>query len=553
MRSGWYLTPPSESSLCISVAPEALRQEPEERHCPKCLAPLNVRNTRTRTIVTSDGYQEVTEVTKHCSKHLEEVFRPSTRLTPPKSKYGYDIIAEIGKLRFLEHKQISEIHDYFRKRCIDVPERTIENLCHLFLQYVVAVHLDSLPKLGRVLGKQGGYVLHIDATTTKGTPGLLLMRDHWSGIRLLATSIPTEATEHVAPHLETLQRYFGDPIAAIRDMGKGIETAIIETFPSTYVITCHYHFLRDVGVRLFDKIYARFQSRVDRTGIKKKLRTLQKQFIKRKASEDRDKAVELLDYILAYRKDGNGIAFPFSLPAVDFYRRCEEVRPKVRKAIVERARDNICSPCLTRLENALNLLKPPPAVHGRIHADYLKLLERWNWFERIRSALRYRNGTVPLNTDGFLSNKELEKGRKMIDKLQNRIGKFVNQDKTCHDRSLKRILRGISELITERRAELFVPNVAVDANGRRKIKRLPRTNNSVEQDFRSMRRHARRIRGDMDVERGVQKDGVGLAIVANLDTRDYVRCVYGRLDQMATRFSEVSTNNLEQAMALFRR
>jgi hypothetical protein len=429
--------------------------------------------------------------------------------------------------------------------------RTIENLCHRFLRYIVAVHIRSFPKLAGLIERQGGYVLHVDSTTTKGSPGILLMKDNWSEIRLLAASITGESTSVVASHLEMLRMFLGKPVAAVRDMGAGIEMAIIEIFPETFIITCHFHFLRVVGLRLFDTIYPRFRSCVDRTGIKKKLRVLRKKIIKRKASEERDKAVELLDYLLAYKKDGNGIAYPFSLPVVDFYRRCEEVRPSVHQAILERAESNVSSPCLSRLQDALNLLKPPPAVNGRIHAEYLKLVERWKWFERIRKALRYRNGPVPLNTSGCLSNKELEKGRKMIDDIQGKIDDFVNQDKTCNDRSLKRILDGISELIIERRDELFVPNVVVEVNGRRKIKRLPRTNNLLEQDFRRMRRHARRIRGDMNVERAVQGDGAGLAIVANLEIKEYVRCVYGSLDQMAKRFAEVSMDNLEEAKALF--
>jgi len=514
---------------------------------------LNVRNTRTRTIVTSNGLLKITEITRHCPLHNDLVFRHQTKLTPPKSKYGFDIIVDIGRLRFLEHKQIGEIHESLRKNGIDIPVRTIEHLCQRFLHYVVAVHLESFPKLDRLLEKQGGYVLHADLTTTKGSPGIFLMKDSWSGIRLLAASAPSEAVQYVAPHLETLRNHLGKPVAAVRDMGKGIEAAIIDIFPGMYVITCHYHFLRDVGLRLFDKIYMRFQSCVDRTGIKKKLRTLRKQFVKRKSSEERDTAVELLDYLLAYKKDGNGIAFPFSLPAVDFYRRCGEVRPKVRKMILDRAKDNISSPCLSRLGNALNLLEPPPAVNEKMRTEYLKLVERCKWFERIRKALRYRNGHIPLNTNGCLSNKGLEEGRKMIDELQEKIDEFINQNKTCNDRSLKRTLGGISELITKRRDELFVPNVVVNVNGRQKIKQLPRTNNLLEQEFRKMRRHARRIRGDMDVERIVQRDGAGLAIVANLEIKEYVRCVYGSLDQMAKRFAEVSMISLEKAKALFQK
>jgi hypothetical protein len=137
-------------------------------------------------------------------------------LTSPKSIYGFDIIAEIGKLRFLEHKQISEIHEHFQKKGIDIPVRTIENLCQRFLWYIVAVHLESFPKLARLLGEQGGYVLHVDSTTTKGNPGTLLMKDSWSKIRLLAASITSEAASNVTPYLKILQGHLGRPVGVLR-------------------------------------------------------------------------------------------------------------------------------------------------------------------------------------------------------------------------------------------------------------------------------------------------------------------------------------------------
>ena len=533
---------------------DLVRLEPEEKMCPECSVRLTVRNTRTRTIVTSDGTQKVTGVTRRCPVHPGVVFRPQIQLTPPKSMYGFDVVVEMGRLRFLEHKQIGEIREHFRKKGISIPLKTVENLCQRFLWYCVAVHLEKFPKLVGLFEKQGGYVLHVDSTTTKGSPGTLLMKDSWSGIRLLAASISGESTAQVIPHLRVLQKHLGNPIAAIRDMGMGIETAVLEVFPGVYVISCHYHVLRDVGLRLFDRVYPQFQRRVDQTGVKKRLRVLKRQFLKRMLlSEERDIAVEFLTYLLEYKKDGNGVAYPFSLPAVDFFRRCEEIQLKVRKAILSRAKDNICSPCLHRLGDALDLLRPPPAVNGRILAGYLKIMERWKWFERVRCALRYRNGPVPLNTEGFLSDRELENGRKMLDDLQKKITWFVAQGDAGADRSLKQVLRGVSKLLVERRDELFVPNVVVEVNGRQRVRRLPRTNNALEQDFRKMRRHARRIQGNGDVERTVQRDGAGLAIVVNLELKEYVRCVYGSLDQIVGRFAEVSMSSLREAKALFRR
>jgi hypothetical protein len=150
-----------------------------------------------------------------------------------------------------------------------------------------------------------------------------------------------------------------------------------------------------------------------------------------------------------------------------------------------------------------------------------------------------------------LSNKELEKGREMLDRLQEEIDEFVKQGNSGRDRTLKRVLGGISGMIGERRDELFTPNVRVMVDEKRKLIRLPRTNNTVEQDFRSYRRHSRRIRGDSDVERSVQRDGVGLAIVKNLEDERYLRLVYGRLEHMPQRVAEVSPASVEVARSLF--
>lgn len=537
--------------MCTSIVPDSIRQEPKEEQCKKCLSQLKVRNTRNRTITGCHGNLRVTEVTKHCSRHPEEVFRPKRKLTPSKSTYGFDLLAEIGQLRFMEHKQIKEIHTNLKKRNTYVPERTIENLTHRFLRYVVAVHLESFPLLAEFVKQNGGYVVQVDGSTTCGSPVLLLVKDGFSGIRLVAASIPAESCEYIQPHLEMILESFGEPVCAIRDRGGGIESALLNTFPEIYIITCHYHFLGNVGERLLATKYHRFQRRVHKTGIKKKLRTLKKHLRLRKTSAEGDEALKLVEYILAFKKDGEGLGFPFSVETMDFYRRCEEIRPKVQEAILSRASALKSSPCLIRLKNALDLIQPPPAVRGRIHAEYLQLIERWNWFGRIRKTLRYRNGPVPLNNRGYLSNKELEEGKKELENLLKDVEDFVNLRTNNKDRKLKQILRGILELLTERRDELFAPNVELIVNGKKEVRQLPRTNNSVEQDFRKLRRYWRRIMGNSDVEQNVQKQGVGQAIVANFKEKDYVSLVYGNLANMASRFSIVTPDALERASALF--
>jgi hypothetical protein len=66
----------------------------------------------------------------------------------------------------------------------------------------------------------------------------------------------------------------------------------------------------------------------------------------------------------------------------------------------------------------------------------------------------------------------------------------------------------------------LAPNVEVQTTKRKRVIRLERTNNGVEQDFRSIRRHGRRLRGNKDVEGLVQKEGVGLLLLLNMELRD---------------------------------
>jgi len=542
--------PPGELKEVHLVYEKEIYLEPDEIYCPVCFHRLTVRNTKRRTIRTMTGLRNVVTVTKHCPIHTDNVFSPTVRLTPRKSIHGFDVIAEVGKLRFMDHKQIDEIHSILLTSGIPIPPRTVESLCSRFLHCLMAVHLGSLPAVSTILEKQGGYVCHVDGTTTKGDPVMLLIKDSCSKIRLLAASIPSEAKESVAPYLQMVQRSVGDPVVCVRDMGKGIEAAILDIFHGVYVVTCHFHFLRNIGMCLFDPIYPQFRDRVYRTGVIKKLRMLRKHCLERRSSLERDQAVTFLNVILAYKKDGTGLAYPFSLPVVDLYRRCEEIQGKLHGIILENAKDNLCSPCLSRLQTVLHLLKPPPVVYGWIHADFERLLNRWQWFERVRNALRYRNGLIPLNTDGSLSQVELEKGRKMIDVLLDDMTRYIQQ-KDLEDGSLKKALGTVIQMVKKRRDELFVPNAWVTVDGKTQLRKLPRTNNCLEQDFRRIRRHARRIRGDMDVERSVQRDGVGMAIVENLSIDTYVRSMYGSLELMAERFAMVSDDALENARSLF--
>ncbi|MCK4733048.1 MAG: hypothetical protein KAT65_11380, partial [Methanophagales archaeon] len=75
--------------------------------------------------------------------------------------------------------------------------------------------------------------------------------------------------------------------------------------------------------------------------------------------------------------------------------------------------------------------------------------------------------------------------------------------------------------------------------------------NGVEQDFRSIRRHGRRLKGNKDVEDLVQKEGVGLLLLLNMEVDGYVKTVYGSWDVRGKMFAEVKKESLAAAEKIF--
>jgi hypothetical protein len=232
-------------------------------------------------------------------------------------------------------------------------------------------------------------------------------------------------------------------------------------------------------------------------------------------------------------------------------RRGEEAPAKAREAILANAGRNSSSPALSRLENALRLLRPPPIVRGRLQSDFDALEERWRWFERVRRALRYRNGPIPMSTQSRLSDRDLEKGKRKLDWVVGKIDELVARPCSGHqERELRKALRKVATFIVRRREELFAPNMVVKKRGKKVVKQLSRTNAPVETDYRSLRRHSRRINGNPDVEPQVQRAGAGMMFVLNLTNKKYVRIVYGSLDRMGERFAKVAPESLGKAKEL---
>ncbi len=468
------------------------------------------------------------------------------------------MVAEAGRLRFLEQRQLREIAQALHQRGLPLlEERTIQRLTDRFLLYHTAVHLESLPHLREALHAKGGYVLVLDATGTPGAMTLVLTDDDDSGGTgwvLLSAPITDEGPEQVRPHLERLRRGLGLPLTGISDQSDGLRDAFREVFPGVYRLLCQFHVLRSIGESLAGKRYRRFHGEVERSGVKRALRSLRSRLRRTggKSGEAR-RVLAWTEELLSWERAAHGRPYPFFWSALEFYARCEKVRGELEAALRRAGRRAKGAPYL-QLQKALDRLRTPTKRGERLARDFPALQERWRWFERTRKALGYRNGPVPLSPQGTLSEKGLERGRRRVDWLVGKVQEEVKEtSRSPLTWELHRILQGISKKLQEHREELFAPNVRARVNGRWVVRHIHRSNGSAERKFHGLRHTCRRITGDEGREGQVQREGPGMLMAGNLRDSRYVRVVYGSLSTLGERFAQVSPAALADAETVLTR
>jgi hypothetical protein len=218
----------------------------EAGQCPLCDGALKVYKTRSRQVITLEaGPFRAIEMLKQCSENHRHPIMGSNALAKrvkPRQRYGYDLIVQVGCARYLELKQREEIQAVLhQQQGIELSTGSLSHLCDRFLTYLEALHLARAPQLRAAL--TAGYPLHIDATCEKGKGGLFVCMDGWRGWVLTAGRIPSEQEAHLRPLVEKTTALFGQPIAVVRDMGKGGANAVAPLHEKGIPdLICHFHF-----------------------------------------------------------------------------------------------------------------------------------------------------------------------------------------------------------------------------------------------------------------------------------------------------------------------
>jgi len=192
------------------------------------------------------------------------------------------------------------------------------------------------------MASRGGYILHLDGTCEGDSPHLFTGMDGIAQIVLDNIKLPSEKAELLIPFFQRIKQQYGDPVALVHDMGRGILSAVKAVFQGIPDFICHFHFLRDIGKDLFDKEYAIIRNRLKKHKIRSLLRQRAKllekvigddsqSFYHLAVSIDNgeppvmEKMAPMAAYIMIHwvfdRSELEGYGFPFDCPHLVFYRK----------------------------------------------------------------------------------------------------------------------------------------------------------------------------------------------------------------------------------------
>jgi hypothetical protein len=539
--------------------------EPEAERCLVCGSGLKVLKTKPRELATLLIGDFVAWETKlHCPRcDLRFGSEQLVRLVPKGGKFGYDVLVYAGKEFFLRCRNAKEIASELKEKNIRISTSEVTYLARKFVMYLAVAHRKVQRKTRAYLQMHGGYILHLDGTCAGGSPHLISALDGITEIVLENMKIPTENSAQIIPFLKSIKKAYGQPLAAVSDMGKAIVLAIQTVFKNLPHFLCHFHFLRDLGTDLFGKENDTIRNRLRKHGIQQTLRNRArslKPLISRTPDlvEGFTDALEqsrslhgcplqdvpatatylLILWALAGKNQGKGYGFPFDQPYLLFYLRLRKlvfVLDQLRQFKLQGSwKDNRIYGKI--LHDLVDVVKDTVLANAAS-----RMQQKVQIFDQLRTAMRITlpEGKRGLNDNGELSNiRTIEKAvRRFTERL--RKGKEYSNDKD-YQNMLKQLEHYWQKLFSD-------PLVVKTKTGTIVVQ-PQRTNNIVEQLFRDLSRRYRKKSGLNCRERTINAMLADMPLVKNLENQNYLSILLDGKSSLEERFAEIKANEVRNRM-----
>jgi len=542
----------------------------DQKQCPICKRKLCILKTRKGRTVKAIGIGKFIayETILYCPQHPDNGSWKSAELpkiVPPNSNFAYSVIVEIGKLRFKENRQVAEIQlILLEEHSLEISISEIELLINVFIFYLTAVHEQNSWIIRQYIEKQGGYILHLDATCEGDSPKLVASIDPISGFVLYSVKVKSENKDDLIAFVEEIKKRLGIPLAVVSDMGKGIKYAVKGVFGDTvphYI--CHFHFLKAIGAALFDSECTALRKALSKAGILGSLKTL------RRKTGDKFENISIIEvesflekpeefgktlvaselsvyylilWILDHGSDGDGYGFPFDHRHLNFYNRLTTAHSIIKEAVLLYSTKNKNKKILWKLYHLIKDIAENSPLNKKVKQYEIKL----DVFSDLRKAL----GTVPENVKNGLchmnetgTHKELKAIKKAVAKFKKKLNERI---KITDDMTLRKNFKKIIKKLNEYDTSLFSDPHVVKVNGQKRIIFIHRTNNILEHHFRRFNYWCRRIHGNNSVRRNIENIPEQFPIVENLNNPNYVNLIFGDETKMAKKFAGVDVEKIRE-------
>ncbi|MFH1184739.1 MAG: hypothetical protein V1755_06825 [Chloroflexota bacterium] len=564
------------------------REEPEP--CPACGGPMQVQKTMLHTGKTiRHGTFQVRETVRVCAAQCREssgslvTRRPQSVIEQllPNSMVGYDVMVLVGRQRFLHHRQREEIRrDLFAQHGIDLSTGEVSRLARLFLQYLETLHEARIAKMRETIATDGGYPLHIDATGEDGKGTLLVALAGWRRWVLDAWKVPTEHADLILPALRSVVERFGPPCAIMRDLGKPMisaaEDLVEELDEEVRLLSCHLHFVRDVGKDLLDSPHGELRERFRQHKIRPGLAALARD-LGRKLGEDVAEARKdlrawqgqeeeghkvpegkaglatvraLAQWVLDYHDDGNDQGFPFDRPYHDLHERCVTARRAVDAFWRTPPEDEEVCRALNRLGRVLE-----PIVRERLFVETAqKLRQRAGLLDELRQALRLVPKSGGRNAVAPLPARPVPEAIAELNDIQTAVKDLVASLKQRRPergpaQDLREAIDTILAHLQTHGESLWGHVVSLSTPDGKIIRIVDRTNNILEGAFGDIKQGERRRSGRKILTQDFENLPAAAALTRNLNCPDYVTILCGSLDRLDKAFAQLDADRRAKKLA----
>ena len=551
----------SISPIQLFPTPPHIEFRPSLDKCPDCGGALKVQKTQPRIVTTLHiGKFYASEVILVCSEcNCKHRCEQLCSLVPAGSNFGYDVLIYVGKALYLRHRSEEEVVAELAERNIQISLSGVSSLGNKFIVYLAIAHARCSENITKAMCLNGGYICHLDATCEGRAPILMSSLDSISQIVLGNIKIPAEDEKHIAPFLRRIKKNYGNPIALVHDMGKGILKAVSKIFTGTPDFICHFHFLRDIGKDFLGAQYDIIRKQLRKHEICSKLRYRAKQLkhdidqnpelidILETSIEDHNpistsslkslaalNGYTLINWALQGKSDGNGYGFPFDRPHLTFAKRIYSLG------------DNITALKNVKLRRQYKNNKPyfkidrdlKKTIKDKVLCNAVGELEkRIIIFERLRKAMRIAgpSGRRGLNDVG---------SKIKIKTIEERVKKFRVWLTTRKDYQQNYDAKKMISQIDKYWEKLFADPITVQTESGPVRIQPQRTNNILEQFFRNFKRLNRRKTGNKSSGRMLRTMLAETPLVHNLRNPEYMKILLKDKASLEELFAEIEIDTL---------